>query len=109
MAKRKEPLNPFYVLSGVFGAAFTLTACAFGVLMLRSTRPAYGNQPEHPLMNLLDRHGLAILGVEVVLLGIFSVAAIVLDHFRNKRLARQMREQRGELPPATSTNQAPDH
>lgn len=99
MAKQKEPFNPFYVLSGVFGVGFTLTACAFFVLMLQSSRGAsHGDEGSHPLMSLLDRHGLAILGVEVVLLGIVSVAAIVLDHFRNKRIVEKMRERQKESP-----------
>jgi hypothetical protein len=63
------------------------------VLMLRANRGqslADDAEAVHPLLNLLDQHGLAILGVEVLLIGIASVSAIVLDHYRGKRIARQV-------------------
>jgi len=96
LVKRKERINPFYVASGVLGVAFTLTACAYGVLMLQANRglmrpDALGQ--EHPLLSLLDQHGAAILGAEVGLLAIASIAAILLDHWRGKRAARNHTQQ----------------
>ena len=88
MSSRKEPLNPFYFLSSVAGVAFTVTACAYGLLILRTNRGVYlpeANAAEHPLMNLLDQHGLAILGAEVAVLAAVTIAAIALDHVRGKR------------------------
>ena len=88
MSSRKEPLNPFYFLSVVAGVAFTVTACAYGLLILRTNRGLYlpdADSVAHPLMNLLDQHGLAILGVEVAVLAAVTITAIVLDHFRGKR------------------------
>jgi type IV secretory pathway VirB2 component (pilin) len=85
---RKESINPFYFLSVVAGVAFTVTACAFGLLILRTNRGLYSpdaDPSEQPLMNLLDQHGLAILGAEVALLAVVTIAAIALDHFRGKR------------------------
>lgn len=96
MAKPKEPINPFYVLSGIVGVAFTITAFAYLILMWRANEGkgiASDSGEVHPLMSLLDKHGLAILGVEVVLIGIVSVAAIVLDHYRGKRISRQAAEE----------------
>jgi hypothetical protein len=97
MAKPKEPINPFYVLSGVVGVAFTITAFGYLVLMLRVNRgqgPAGDAENSHPLLDLLDQHGLVILIVEMLLIGVVSIAAITLDHFRGKRIAReQEREQ----------------
>jgi hypothetical protein len=91
MAKPKEPINPFYVLSGILGFAFTVTACAYGYMMLAANRglmaPGAAGS-EHPLLSLLDAHGMAILAIEVALLGISSIAAIVLDHYRGKRASR---------------------
>ena len=95
MAKPKEPINPFYILSGVLGVAFTVTACAYFVLMLRTNRGEFGwgdEEGEHPLLRLLDQHGLLILLVEVLLIGVVSVAAIVLDHYRGKRTIAAMRQ-----------------
>ena len=89
MSKSKEPNNPFYVVTAVVGVAFTITACGYGLLMLRANRAAasLASEPLHPLMNLLDKHGILILGIEVGLLAVASVSAIVLDHYRGKRMA----------------------
>jgi hypothetical protein len=95
MAKPKEPINPFYVLSGIVGVAFTITACGYLILMWRANEGkglSSDTGEVHPLMSLLDKHGLVILGVEVLLIGIVSIAAIVLDHFRGKRITRQAAE-----------------
>ena len=92
MAKPREPINPFYVASGILGVAFTLTACAYGVLMLQANRGMMRSDSigqEHPLLSLLNTHGVAILAVEVLLLGFVSVAAIVLDHYRGRRAIRK--------------------
>jgi len=88
VAKTKS-INPFYVLCVIVGVAFTLTACGYGLLMIRTNRglPAAGDDvaAPHPLLALLDRHGMTILVVEVVLLAVISIAAITLDHYRGKR------------------------
>ncbi|HTQ37467.1 MAG TPA: hypothetical protein VMJ32_00465 [Pirellulales bacterium] len=89
MVKFKEPINPFYFLCAVFGVAFTVTACAYGLLLLRGNRGlnlATNDAPQHPLMSFLDRYGMIILGVEVALLVAVSLAAILLDHYRGKRI-----------------------
>jgi hypothetical protein len=89
MANPKPAVNPFYVLCVLAGVAFTVTACAYGVMMLWANR-GFGVSgdvlTEHPLMNLLDRYGMIILGVEVAVLVAVSVAAIMLDHYRGKRI-----------------------
>jgi cell division protein FtsX len=98
MAKPKEPINPFYVLSAVAGVAFTITACAYLILMWRSNEGKSLASDEggvHPLMNLLDKHGLVILIVQVLLIGAVAIAAIVLDHFRGKRMAKEQERQKG--------------
>ena len=85
---RKELPNPFYLLSVIVGVAFTVTACAFGLLILRTNRGLYSPETdpsEQPLMNLLDQHGLALLGAEVAVLAAVTIAAIALDHIRGKR------------------------
>jgi hypothetical protein len=89
MADLKPPINPFYVLCVLAGVAFTVTACAYGVLILQANRGLNVSGSvvaEHPLMNLLDRYGMIILGVEVAVLVAVSVAAIMLDHYRGKRI-----------------------
>jgi hypothetical protein len=88
MPKRKEPINPFYVLCGIAGFVFAITACSYGYLMLQSNRGVQftdESQPQHPLMHLLELHGTMVLTIEVASLAIVSLAAIMLDHFRGKR------------------------
>jgi hypothetical protein len=96
MAKSKQPFNPFYFLAILFGIAFTITACAFGVMMLKSIRPEglpHPGQAGSGLMDLLSQRGVAILAVEVCGLAIFSIAAIYLDHLRGRReVSRRRRE-----------------
>jgi hypothetical protein len=110
MPHPKDPINPFYILSGIAGVAFTVTACAYGLIMVRANRGQSlieeGGQV-HPLLNLLDQHGLTILGVEVLLIGIVSIAAIVLDHFRGKRALRKAAEKAKQSvsPEATANDQ----
>jgi hypothetical protein len=88
MSGSKRPRNWFYALAMLFGLAFTLTACSFGVLILHANRPA-GSAGVGPsgerLLNLLDQHGTAILVCELVGLAIFTVAAIRVDHVRGMR------------------------
>jgi len=88
MPKVKAPINPFYLLAMLFGIAFTITACAYGLLMLRSIRaeglPQEG-QPGFGLMDLLRQHGTAILATELAALAVFALAAIYLDHVRGRR------------------------
>jgi hypothetical protein len=89
MVSSKQPINPFYVLCVVAGVAFTVTACAYGLLMVRANRGldlSSGAPEEHPLMSFLNRWGMIILSVEVAVLAAVSVAAIMLDHYRGKRL-----------------------
>ena len=88
MSDRKPPLNPFYLLCVLLGIAFTVTAFAYGIVMLRmNNRMSSANDAGqvHPLLDLLDRRGMTILSVEVALLAVVSLAAIVLDHYRGKR------------------------
>jgi hypothetical protein len=89
MSNPKQPINPFYVLCVVAGVAFTVTACAYGLLMVRANRGldlSSAMPEEHPLMSFLNRYGMIILGGEVAMLVAVSVAAITLDHYRGKRI-----------------------
>lgn len=88
--------NPFYALAMLAGLMFTVTACADIVLMMKSNRVGalpHRGEPGFELMDLLDRHGTAILAGELAGLGICTVAAIRLDHVRDRReFARRQRE-----------------
>ena len=90
--------NPFYALAMLAGLMFTVTACADVVLMMKTNRAGTSPQPGEPgfnLLDLLDRHGTEILAGELAGLGICTVAAIRLDHVRDRRefAARQRHEE----------------
>jgi len=72
----------------LLGVAFTVTAFAYGMVMVRlNNQMSSANDAGqvHPLLDLLNRNGMMILSVEVALLAVVSLAAIVLDHYRGKR------------------------
>jgi hypothetical protein len=83
MSQRRQSINPFHFLTGLLGTIFTVTACGYGLLMVRANRGPAADDT-HPLMRLLNSHGATILVVEVGLLGLAAVAAILLDHYRGK-------------------------
>ncbi len=88
MASPKRPRNLFFGLAIVFGLAFTLTACAYGVVMVRAIRPPGLPQPGQPgfgLTDLLNRRGATILIAELAGLALWTVGAIWLDHTRDRR------------------------
>jgi hypothetical protein len=95
VAKQKQPVNPFYAALIAVGVAFTVTACAYALMMLRATQPkdsytaasAMSPGDEAGLMKLLDERGMEILGVEVLLLALATVGAIGLDQYRSGRSA----------------------
>ncbi len=85
MAKPKEPFNPFYVLVIGLGVAFAITTFAYGTMAYR----AVAHTDEGPgLMELLDRHGVMIMIVELGLLGVATFGAMSLDGMRTRRNER---------------------
>jgi hypothetical protein len=81
VSKQKQPFNPFYLLLVLVGIAFTVTACAYAVMMFRATRFTGRESAGEPsaLMSVLDERGMEILGIEVLLLGVATVGAIGLE------------------------------
>lgn len=98
----RPPRNPFYVILGIVGFAFTITAAAYCVSVLRGIRPeTRATSGGHPLERLMDLHGTTILTVELAILAVATVGAIWLDHaagerIRRDREAQRAREQDGE-------------
>ena len=86
--------NPFYALLVVVGVAFALSACAYGVMTVRGLDPHHAD--EGGLVGLMDQHGLTILVVELVLLGLLTALAIGTDEYwsRAARGGRQPPEGR---------------
>jgi hypothetical protein len=91
MIKLRGGGNPFYALLVIAGVAFGLTACAYGVMAFRQARP--DSQPlaatDTSLLGVLDHHGGMILGGEIVLLALLTIAAMGTDNFWEKRAERK--------------------
>jgi hypothetical protein len=83
MARR--PFNPFYLLLGLAGVAFTITAASSCVAVLRGVRPEAARAPRGAFDRLLDRHGTAILAGELLVLAIATVGAVATDHAAGRR------------------------
>ena len=81
---RKFP-NPFYVVVGIVGAAFTATVGAFvlaatwDAAQTGATDAASASSFWPNILATLDRHGVAILAVQLVLLAAACVAAMASD------------------------------
>jgi len=86
MAKSKEPLNPFYVALVVVGILFVITAFAYGTMAFRAIAPDRGAAADnHPLTEFLDGHGVELMGWELGLLAVTTMAAMMLDRVRSLR------------------------
>jgi hypothetical protein len=78
-----KPVNPFYVAALPVGVIFAITACSYMVMAYRGLNPHHAN--ETGLVGLMDRHGMAILLVELAILGALTIAAISTDGFWTRR------------------------
>ena len=98
MSSDRKPFNPFYVMLVLVGVAFTVTACAYGVMTVRDLRATAPTPPDaagEPLMALLREYGFTLLMVEIGLLAASSVGAMATDDYWTRRAAR-----RADLPPS---------
>jgi hypothetical protein len=78
-----KPTNPFYLALIPVGVVFAITACSYMVMTYRGLDPHSGN--EQGLPGLMNHWGLTIMGVELGLLLILTVAAIASDDFWTRR------------------------
>jgi len=78
-----KPTNPFYVALLPVGALFALTACAFVVMMMQTGSPEPVQSTS--LIRVMERHGVVILGLELAVLTVFTIAAITTDDFWVRR------------------------
>jgi len=103
--------NPFTVLLGIVGIAFTLTAASYCVSVLRGVRPT-ALASAHSFDALMSGHGTAILAGELLLLAISTAGSIAVDEFghrKTRRLLREERQRRGDdsgAPAAAGTESA---
>jgi hypothetical protein len=81
----RQPTNPFYVAALPVGVVFLITACSYMVMAYRGLNPHHAQ--EAGLIGLMDKHGLAILVGELLLLGVLTVTAIATDGYWTRRSA----------------------
>lgn len=96
---RRQPTNPFYIVLGIVGFLFTITAASYCLSVLRGVRPETANtQRAHPLEELMDRHGTSLLVGQLVILAIATVGAVAVDHVAGERVRRSRLTDHHSLP-----------
>ena len=80
---QRKPVNPFYLALVPVGVIFAITACAYLVMSMRVLDPRRAE--DTALVGLLEQHGTMILVIELVVLGVLTVAAIASDDFWMRR------------------------
>lgn len=75
----RTPRNPFSILLGAVGIAFTLTATCSCMAVLRGVRPETSRQSRSALDTFIDRHGTTLLVGELVVLAIATVGSVAHD------------------------------
>lgn len=92
----RKRVNPFSVLLGVVGIAFTLTAACYCLFVLRGVRPETARAAPHLLERAIDRWGTTALVVELVGLAVATFGSIAYDEIGHRDLRRAPRERRPE-------------
>lgn len=83
----KQPINPFYVLLVIIGIAFSVTACAYGMMTVRAARSdtAQRGEATSGMVTFLDRHGASVMAGEIFLLAVATFAAMGTDRWQANR------------------------
>ena len=106
---RKQPTNPFYPVLGVVGFLFTITAASYCMSVLRGIRPEpAAAQRNHPLEQLMDRHGTSLLAGQLIVLAIATAGAVTVDHFAGERLRRQREAEGANQQPVDHSAAGPE-
>jgi nicotinamide riboside transporter PnuC len=83
-ASGRKASNPFYVVLMVVGVAFVLTACAYGWSSWLKLDPQHFDR-NADFVELMDRYGVIVMIVELVLLTVLTFLAIGTDDFWERR------------------------
>ncbi len=91
--------HPLYLLVGVLGVLFTVSACAYGVMSFKARGgTSYGNEQDAGLMKLMREHGGKVLGVEIVALAAAAVAAMASDSRADRKRQAAANHDEQKLP-----------
>ena len=86
----KNTFNPFYAGLVVVGILFAITACAYGVMMVRLLDPRMAD--EGGLVGWMNRYGLSLLVGELIALAALTMAAIASDDYFTRRAEQRRKE-----------------
>ena len=100
MQRRK--VNPFSVLLGIVGIAFTLTAACYCLYVLRGVRPETSRAAPHLLERIVDGWGTTALVIELGLLAVATFGSIAWDELAHVEIRRRLRNEHTGLPNAPS-------
>ncbi len=101
MASPRKPTNPIFVLLVLAGIAFLVTALAYGVMMVRTSRPVAGSVESNPaLMQFMQTRGNQLILIELAVLGVLTVVAIGSDGYWERRAKAKTTESEGAKEPA---------
>jgi hypothetical protein len=84
MSSRNRLARAFYAILAVAGAAFVVTACAYGLMMLAAVHrpdPLQGTTPlpRGGLLDFMQRHGEELLAWELSVMAVSAAAAVCAD------------------------------
>ena len=77
---RQHIKNPFYIVLGIIGFTFTITAASYCLSVLRGIRPQETlSEKSHPLEEIMDVYGTSLLAGQLIILAIATVGAVAVD------------------------------
>jgi hypothetical protein len=103
---QRKTVNPFSILLGIVGIAFTLTAACYCLFVLRGIRPETARAAPHLLERLIDRWGTTALIVELIALAAATFGSIAYDEIGHDAIRRRLRDDRERLPPPPTSDLA---
>ena len=84
MSRHKK--NPFYIVLGIIGFTFTITAASYCLSVLRGVRPQETlTEKSHPLEEIMDVYGTGLLAGQLIILAIATVGAVAVDHVNGQK------------------------
>jgi multisubunit Na+/H+ antiporter MnhB subunit len=101
----RPPRNPFYAVLGIVGFAFTVTAAASCVTVLRGVRPVDATGGSHLLDALMARYGTSLLVGEIAVLAVATVGAIWLDNLAGEKVRRERAARQAAEPAAAGADE----
>ena len=99
MPRIQRGFNPFYAALMIVGVAFAVSAIVYGIMALRELRGVVPAPGQRGLMAWMSEHGEWLLGVELALLMLLSLAAMLTDDYWFKKQQRSAGEAGSKRPP----------